>query len=130
MGCFIRFSKRTDCWYSRLAGESVTKAVTSLVVSRATIPTVIAVCTNHGKTSSAERNSGRKPKPSERERRTLKRIVSKIRGPTAAKVSVELSVYREDPVSTKTVGRKLHRSSIHGRSAFAVPLVTENGCKR
>jgi hypothetical protein len=43
-----------------------------------------------GKTSSAERNSGKKPKQSERDRRTLKRIVSKNHRTTAAKVTAEL----------------------------------------
>jgi len=34
--------------------------------------------TNHGKTSSTKRNGGRKPELNERDRLTLKRIVSKI----------------------------------------------------
>jgi hypothetical protein len=57
--------------------------------------------TNHGKSSTFERNSGRKPKPSESYRHTLKRIVSKNYGTAAAKVTAELSIHREDPVSTK-----------------------------
>jgi transposase len=60
----------------RLAGASVTKTATLLAVSRAAASSVMAAYTNHGKTSSAESNSGRKPKLSERNRRTLKRIVS------------------------------------------------------
>ena len=43
--------------------------------------------TNHGRTSSAKRNSGRKPKLSERDCCTLKRIVLINHRSTAAKVT-------------------------------------------
>ena len=45
-------------------------------VSSAAVVEVMAACTDHGETSPAEGNSGRKPKLSERDRCTLKRIVS------------------------------------------------------
>jgi hypothetical protein len=45
---------------------------------RAAVSEVTMACINHGGTSSAKRNCGRKPKLSEMERHTLKRIVSKI----------------------------------------------------
>jgi hypothetical protein len=45
---------------ARLAGASVTKTVTLLGVSRATLSTVMSPYTNHGKKTSAKRNSGRK----------------------------------------------------------------------
>jgi hypothetical protein len=61
--------------------------------------------TNHGKISPAKRNSGRKPKLNERDRCTLKRIVSKNHRTAAA--TQYLSEY---PVSTKTVRRELHKS--------------------
>jgi hypothetical protein len=47
---------------ARLVGASVTKTVTLLGVSRAAVSDVMKAYTNHGKTSSAKRNSGRKPK--------------------------------------------------------------------
>jgi len=59
-----------------LAGASVIKMVTLLDVSRAAVSKVMATYTNHGRTSSAKRNSGLKPKLSVRDRHTLKRIVS------------------------------------------------------
>jgi hypothetical protein len=40
--------------------------------------------------------------------------------------TAELNIHLEDPVSTKTVQRGLHRSNIHGRAAIAKPLVTES----
>jgi len=59
-----------------LAGASVTKTATLLDVSRAAVYKVMATYTHHGRTSSAKRNSGQKPKLSERDCHTLKRIVS------------------------------------------------------
>ena len=46
----------------RLAGESVTKTATLLGVSRAAVYKVVMTYTHHGKTTSAKRNSGQKPK--------------------------------------------------------------------
>jgi len=57
--------------------------------------------TNYGKTSTAERNNGRNPKRSERDRRILKRTVFKNHRTTAGKVTAEPNIHREDPVSTK-----------------------------
>jgi hypothetical protein len=59
--------------------------------------------TNHEKTASAKRNSGRKSTSRERDRRTLRRIVSKNHTTTAAQVTAKLNIHIEDPVSTKTV---------------------------
>jgi len=62
---------------ARLAGASVIKTATLLGVSRAVVSKVLTTYTNYGKTSSAKRKRGRKPKLSESDRRTLKRNVSK-----------------------------------------------------
>jgi hypothetical protein len=43
---------------ARLAGESVTKPATLLGVSRAIVSKIMLAYTNHGKTTSAKRNSG------------------------------------------------------------------------
>jgi predicted transcriptional regulator len=43
----------------RLAEATVTKTATLLGVSRATVSKVMSAYTNHGKTTSAKRNSGR-----------------------------------------------------------------------
>jgi hypothetical protein len=56
--------------------------------------------TNHGKISSAERNSGRKPKLIERDRHTL-RIVPKNHRTAVPKVTAELNIHLEDRVATK-----------------------------
>jgi hypothetical protein len=56
----------------------------------------------------------------------LRRIVSKNHRSTAAQVTAKLNIRLEDPVSTKTVGRELHKSNIHGRAAIAELLITES----
>jgi predicted transcriptional regulator len=43
---------------ARLAGASVTKTATFLGASRATVSKVMSAYTDHGKTTSAKRNSG------------------------------------------------------------------------
>jgi len=62
---------------ARLAGASITKTRTLLGVSITAVFNVMTAYTNHGKTSPATRTSGRKPKLTERDCRTLKRSVSK-----------------------------------------------------
>jgi transposase len=69
---------------ARLAGASVTEIATLLGVSRATVSEVMSAHTNHGKTTSAKRNSERKSKLTEEDRRALRRIVSKNHRITAA----------------------------------------------
>jgi len=85
--------------------------------------------TNYGKTSSAK-SSVRKPKLSERNRRTSKRIGSKNHRTTAAKAAAELSIHLEHLVSIQTVRREHHKSNIRVRDATAKPLITGNNAKR
>jgi hypothetical protein len=60
----------------------------------------------------------------------LKRTVSKNHRIAAAEVTGKLSFHLEDPTSTKTVRRELHKSNIRGRAAIAKNLITENHAKR
>jgi hypothetical protein len=85
--------------------------------------------TNHGKTSSAERNGGRKPKVSEKYHRILKRILFENQRTAAAKVTAELNIHLEHPVSTKTVRREFHVSNRHSTAATDEPLIRENNAK-
>ena len=57
MGDFSDF-QRGQIVGARLAGASVTKTVTLFGVSRAAVSKVMMTYTNHGRTSSAKRNSG------------------------------------------------------------------------
>jgi transposase len=111
---------------ARFAGASVTKTATLLGVSRATVSKVVSAYTSHGKTTSAKRNNGRKSALTERDRRTLRWIVSRNHTTTAAQVKAELNIHLENPISTKSVRRELHKSNIHGWAAIAKPLITES----
>jgi hypothetical protein len=63
---------------ARLGATSVTKTATLLGASRATVSEVMsAAYTDHEKTTSAERNSGRKSTLTERDHHTLRKIISK-----------------------------------------------------
>ena len=91
---------------------------------------VMTAYTKHGKTSLAKRNSGRKPKLSERDSRILNTTVSKNHRTTAAKVTAELNINLEDPASTTTVRQELQVYNIHRITANANPLISENNAGR
>jgi hypothetical protein len=65
----------------------------------------------------------------EKDRHTLRRIVSKNHRTTAAQVTAELNTHLEDPVSTKAVQHELHKSNIHGRAAIAKSLIPEHSAQ-
>jgi hypothetical protein len=80
------------------AGATLTKTTTLLGVTAA-VSKVTTAYANNGKTASAKRNSGRKPKQIERDCRILKRVVSKNHSKAVSGTRFHL----EDPVSTNTV---------------------------
>ena len=98
---------------ARLAGAYVTKTATLLGISRAAVSKVVVTYTNHGRTSSAKRNSSRKPKLSKRDRRTLKRIVSINHRSTTAKVTAELNIYLEDRRHKNSLTRASQMVEVH-----------------
>jgi len=56
--------------------------------------------------------------------------LSKNHSAAAAKVTAELSIHLEDPVSTTRVRQDFHKYNIHGTVAIAKYLFTENKAKR
>jgi len=89
----------------RLAGASVTKTAALLRVPSAADSKVMMTYTNHGRTSSAKRNSGQKPKLNERDHHRLKRIVAINNRNTSAKVTAELNIHLEDPFHKNSLMR-------------------------
>jgi hypothetical protein len=107
----------------------VTKTATLLGASRVTVSKVTSAYTNHGKTTSAKRNSERKSTLTETDHHIFRKIVLKNYTTTAAKVRAELNIHLEDPVSTKTVSHGLHKSNIHERAAITKSLISESNAQ-
>jgi hypothetical protein len=82
--------------------------------------------TNHGKRTSAKRNSGRKINV-DRKRSVLHEDCFENSNDycSTGDRTAELNILLEDPVCTKTGQIELHKSNIHGRAAIAKPLITE-----
>ena len=74
-----------------------------------------------GKTSSLNQISGRKGKLSNRDRRTLTRIVWKDHKNIASKIIEELNDHLENSFSSKTVRRELNKAGFNGRTAIRKP---------
>jgi transposase len=81
---------------ARLAGTSMTKTVTLLGVSRATVCKVMSAYANHRMTTSMKTNSGRKSTLRERDCHTLGRIVLKNHRTIVAQMTAELNINLED----------------------------------
>jgi hypothetical protein len=102
-GKLVRFWKRTQIVGARLAGESVTKTAISLDVS----------CAIMGENQHRQLT--------ERDRSSIRKIVSKIHRATAARVTGQqnwISILKT-LFTQKTGQRKLHEYNIHGRAATA-----------
>ncbi|KAF2353431.1 Transposase Tc1-like [Trinorchestia longiramus] len=114
-----------------MAGASVTETVRMLRVSRGTVSHVLTTFERKGKKSSARHRSGQNSKLSERDCRTLNRIVRQDRKTTTPKITTELNEHLQNPVSSKTVRREQHKSGFHGRAAIReLMLLNKNVSKR
>lgn len=114
---------------AREAGMSIHDTCKLVGVSKTTVCRIMAEY-HEGKTS-PDKSSGRNPKLGSRQQRVLKQIVKGDRRITAVKATACLNDSLEEPVSTRTVRRELHKMGMHGRAAIKKPLIKPaNASKR
>lgn len=114
---------------AREAGLSIDGTCKLVGVSKTTVCRIMADY-QEGKTTPGK-SSGRKPKLDNRQQRSLQRIVRADRRISAVKATACLNDSIEEPVSTRTVRRELHKMGMHGRAAIAKPLIKPaNAAKR
>ena len=123
-GRLLRFSKRTDCWFvfSWSIYNQIALFIRCIQSSSVQGYDNIHIMGGHHQLRGV---SGRKPKLSEWDCCTLKRIMSVNHRSTAAGVTAELHIHLED---------RFHRNSLtgftNGRAAITKPLITDNSTKR
>ena len=110
--------KRGQIVDARMTGACVTKTAELFGVARGIVWKIMIAFEKEGKTSSLKQNSGRKRKLSNRDRRTFRRIVRKDPKNTDTKISAELNNHLENPVSSKTARKELHKADFIVRAAI------------
>ena len=78
----------------------------------------MAAFEKEGIDSSLKQDSGRKRKLSDRDHQTLTQIVWKDHKNIAPKITTVFNDNLENPISSKTVRRELHKAGFHGRATI------------
>ncbi|GFV01704.1 transposable element Tcb1 transposase [Trichonephila clavipes] len=108
----------------RCAGCSVTETAIYFGRARSTLSAVMTAYKKCGNVTSGKRNSGRKRKLNDRDKRVLTRIVARKRKQSLSQITSEVNSHLRNPISARTVQGNFHASNLYGRVGIRKPLVT------
>ena len=128
-GRLVIFSKKTDCRYAFSWGIGKQNGELIMLIQSSRSQGYDSIHKSWEDIISCE-EQWPKPKTKWNGSPILKRTVSKNHKTTTPNVTVELKIHLEDPFSTKTVWRGLHKSNIHVVAVCAQHLITENNTKK
>uniref|UniRef100_A0A672QTQ3 Uncharacterized protein n=1 Tax=Sinocyclocheilus grahami TaxID=75366 RepID=A0A672QTQ3_SINGR len=121
-------SDLSDFQKGQVIGACLPGASVTLSVLRTTVFIIMAAYTKHGKNSSANKNSGFRPKVNDRDSQTLRRIVSKQLQTTAAKCDSKTSIFTLNVLLLQKL-ITVHKANIHERATIATTLITNTKAK-
>ena len=104
-----------------MAGVSVTKAAELFGVARSIVLKVMTAFEKEGKCCPLKPSTGRNQKLPNRDRLTLTMIVKEDHKNTVLKITADLNDDLENPISSKTLWRELHKAGLHRRAAIRKP---------
>ena len=110
-------------------GKTIRAISNSLKISKSTIGRISKLYNRTGKFIKQE-VMDRPKKTSPNEARIIRRIALKDRFKTAAQITREINSARQNPISSKTVGRRLNEIGLFARSPAKKPLITKKNRKR
>ncbi|GFY26842.1 transposable element Tcb1 transposase [Trichonephila clavipes] len=108
----------------RCAGCSVTETAIYLGCAKSNVSVIMTAYKKCGNVTPGKHNSGQKRKLTDRDKRVLTRIVARKRKQSLSQITSEVNSHLRNPISARTVQRKLHASNLYGRVGIRKSLVT------
>lgn len=111
-------------------GHSIREISAKFQISRSTVGDVVVKWKRENVIERQPR-PGKPKKLTDRDRRSLRRVVTSNRKSSLQKVSQEFRLASGSDVSDHTIRRELHALGFHGRAAAHKPMITkQNACRR
>ncbi|GFU27928.1 transposable element Tc1 transposase [Nephila pilipes] len=110
---------------TRFAGAPLSRTANLMGVSRTTVSRVMIAYKKLEKVFCAKQNSGRKSKVTNRDRRSLKKIIARKRKTTLPQITPKMSTHFQYTVSPKTTQRELCAVSLYVKADLSKPLVPQ-----